>query len=133
MVTTRLPRGTAAARSIAAGSDCHSRRQCSHPLRRGQMVFRRGPAWGYYPDAPELLAAVIVTLTRPLPSLYWEWRLWAGVRPGGWIGSAPGLKAGERAAEGGFWRVGGAAIGGSRAPRGGTKSQNASLTRRRKQ
>ena len=71
---------------------------------------------------PELLAAVIVTLTRPPPSLYWERRLWAGVRLGGWVGSAPGLKAGERAAERGFWGVGGAATGGSRAQREGPKS-----------
>ena len=71
--------------------------------------------WRYYSDTPELLAAVIVTLTRPLPSLYWQWRLWAGMRLGGWIGSAPGLKAGDRPAERGFWRVGGAAAGYSRA------------------
>jgi hypothetical protein len=49
-------------------------------------------------------------------------QLWAGVRPGGWIGSVPGLKAGERAAERGFWGVGGDATGGSRAQREGPKS-----------
>ena len=80
----------------------------------GIRIWAAGGGW-YDPDTPERLAAVIVTLTRPLPSQYWEWRLWAGVRPGGWIGSAPVLKAGERAAERGFWRVGGAATGGRRA------------------
>ena len=68
------------------------------------------------------LTAVIVTLTGPLPSLYWQWLLRAGVRPGGWIGSAPRLKAGERAAERGFWGVECAVTGGSRAPREGQKS-----------
>jgi hypothetical protein len=65
----------------------------------------------------------VVTLTKPLPSLYWQWRLWAGVRPGGWVGSAPGLKAGNRVAERGSWRVGGAATVGSWAQREEPKSQ----------
>jgi hypothetical protein len=87
----------------------------------GIRIWASGGEW-YYPDTPELVAAVIVTLTRPRPSLYLQWRLWAGVRPGGWIGSAPGGKAGERAAERGFWRVGGAANGGIRAQREEAKS-----------
>jgi hypothetical protein len=74
------------------------------------------------PDTPELLAEVIVTLRRPAPSLYWKWRLGAGARAGGWIGSAPGLKAGERAAERGSWRAGCAATGGRRAQREEAKS-----------
>jgi hypothetical protein len=87
----------------------------------GIRIWAAGGGW-YYPATSELLAAVIVTLRKPLPSLYWEWRLWAGVRSGGWIGSAPGLKAGGGAAERGFWRVVGAATGGSRAQREEVKS-----------
>jgi hypothetical protein len=63
-----------------------------------------------------------VTLARPPPSLHWGWQLWAGVRAGG-IGSAPGLKAGERAEERGFWGVGGGATGGRRAQSEEPRSQ----------
>ncbi len=35
----------------------------------GIRIWAAGGGW-YCPDTPELLAAVIVTLTRPPPSLY---------------------------------------------------------------
>ena len=87
----------------------------------GIRIWAADDGW-CYPDTPELVTAVIVTLTRPLPSLYWAWRLWAGVRPGDWIGSVPGLKAGDKVAERESWRVGGAATGGRRARREELKS-----------
>jgi hypothetical protein len=87
----------------------------------GIRIWAAGGGW-HYPDTPELLVAVIVTLTRQVPSLYWQWRLWAGVRLGGWIGSALGLKARDKAAERGFWGVEGAATGGGRAQREEVKS-----------
>jgi hypothetical protein len=37
--TTRLPRGSTAARSLAAGSDCHSQPEYSKPAGQGQIVF----------------------------------------------------------------------------------------------
>jgi hypothetical protein len=92
-------------------------------LRPSEIGFRRLAAGGSVQIGPELLVAVIVTLIRPPPSLYWEWRLGAGVRPGDWIGSAPGLKAGDKAAERGSWRAGGVGTGDKRAQREEPKSQ----------